>query len=76
MKQGTTRGTLTTSVESKPERKKRGRPKALTSRDYFAGVAMGALLTKAYGMTPSGMEDLKREAFVWADFMLEGDEEE
>lgn len=71
MKQGTTEPGTRTYHESKPERTpKRGRPKSLTSREYFAGVFVGLLMSKAYELTP----DIKKEAYRMADFMVEDDD--
>tara|TARA_R110002124_G_scaffold56016_4_gene158523 strand:+ start:1069 stop:1293 length:225 start_codon:yes stop_codon:yes gene_type:complete len=46
--------------------------KPLTSRRYLAGQAMAALISRS----PSSMHkaDLKREAYEWADFMLNDDQ--
>jgi hypothetical protein len=44
-------------------------PKPMTSRIYLAGQAMSALITKSNGMVRR--DDIKREAYEWADFMLE-----
>jgi len=43
--------------------------KPLTSRSYLAGQAMAALLSRS--PSPMHKGDLKREAYEWADFMLE-----
>jgi len=43
--------------------------KPLTSRRYLAGQAMAALLSRS--PSPMHKGDLKREAYEWADFMLE-----
>ena len=45
------------------------KPKPLTSRRYLAGQAMAALLSRS--PSPMHKGDLKREAYEWADFMLE-----
>jgi len=61
--------------EAKSYRQKKIKPplkdKPLTSRRYLAGQAMAALISRS----PSSMHkaDLKREAYEWADFMLEED---
>lgn len=44
-------------------------PKPLTSRRQLAGLAMVALLLKSQG--PVRKEDIRREAYEWADYMLE-----
>lgn len=44
------------------------KPKPLTSRVYLTGQAMSGLLARSQG--PIRMEDIKREAEAWADFML------
>jgi len=46
--------------------------KPLTSRRYLAGQAMAALLSRS--PSPMHKGDLKREAYEWADFMLEEDD--
>ena len=46
--------------------------KPLTSRRYLAGQAMAALLSRSN--SPMHKGDLKREAYEWADFMLEEDD--
>jgi hypothetical protein len=66
---------MTTSKSLKQEAeefKKRksppGRPNPMTSRIYLAGQAMNALLSRSQGSVRR--EDIKREAYEWADFML------
>jgi hypothetical protein len=44
-------------------------PKPLTSRIYLAGQAMSALISRNNGVVRR--DEIKREAFEWADFMLE-----
>ena len=62
--------------EAKNFRQKNIKPplktKALTSRRFMAGQAMAALLSRSPGHVHRG--DIKREAYDWADFMLEDDE--
>ena len=43
----------------------------LTSRRYVAGQALSGLLARSNGSV--NMEVLRREAYEWADFMLEED---
>jgi len=45
--------------------------KPLTSRRYIAGQALSGLLARSSGSV--NMEVLRREAYEWADFMLEED---
>jgi hypothetical protein len=45
--------------------------KPLTSRRYIAGQALSGLLARSSGYV--NMEVLRREAYEWADFMLEED---
>ena len=45
--------------------------KPLTSRRYLAGQALTGLLARSNGYV--NMEVLRREAYEWADFMLEED---
>ena len=65
----------TTSLEEEAEQyrqKKLGRPaknKPLTSRIYLAGQALAGLLVVSQGR--GKVEEIKREAFEWADKMLE-----
>lgn len=74
---GTTKATTTTLKKSSLEKeaeeytKKKSppvKPKPMTSRIYLAGQAMNALLSRSQG--PVRREDIKREAYEWADFML------
>lgn len=79
----TTKLTTTTSQKYKSERleqeakefrKKKSppvKPKPMTSRIYLAGQAMSALLTRNQG--PVRREDIKREAYEWADYFLSDD---
>jgi hypothetical protein len=41
----------------------------LNVRRYFAGQAMAALIIKSHGGVRKA--DIKREAYEWADYMLE-----
>ena len=45
--------------------------KPLTSRRYLAGQALSGLLARSNGYV--NMESVRREAYEWADFMLEND---
>jgi len=45
--------------------------KPLTSRKYLAGQALTGLLARSNGYV--NMEVLRREAYEWADFMLDDD---
>ena len=47
------------------------RLKPLTSSRYVAGQALSGLLARSNGSV--NMEVLRREAYEWADFMLEED---
>jgi hypothetical protein len=47
------------------------KPKPMTSRIYLAGQAMAALIVKTNGS--ARMEDVRREAYEWAEFMLDDD---
>ena len=38
-------------------------------REYYAGQALAGLLSRSQGLLR--MSEIKREAFEWADFMLE-----
>jgi len=66
----TTKHTSESLTTSKPERlAPKGRPKALTNRDYFAGQFASILFDKNYpGMD---LEAIKKEAYRMADFMTE-----
>jgi len=80
---GTTKDTTKTLSESKSVsleqeakefRKKKSppvKPKPMTSRIYLAGQAMSALLSRSQG--PMRREDIKREAYEWADYFLSDD---
>jgi hypothetical protein len=57
-------------MKDKPERlTPRGRPKALTNREYFAGVAFGLIFSKNYPQWNE--EEIKKEAYRLADFLIE-----
>ena len=45
--------------------------KPLTSRRYMAGQALSGLLARSNGYV--NMESVRREAYEWADFMLDDD---
>jgi hypothetical protein len=45
--------------------------KPLTSRRYLAGQALSGLLARSNGYV--NMESVRREAYEWADFMLDDD---
>jgi len=45
------------------------KPKPMTSRIYLAGQAMSALIVKSQGTLR--MSEVRREAYDWADFMLD-----
>ena len=45
--------------------------KPLTSRRYLAGQALAGLLARGRGFV--NKSDMKREAYEWADYMLEDD---
>ena len=45
--------------------------KPLTSRRYLAGQALAGLLARGRGFVNKA--DMKREAYEWADYMLEDD---
>ena len=61
-----------TTVESVPNKIPMGRPKSLTSKEYFTGVALGCFLSKTTGeLSRHQMEDIKRQASQWGDFMVE-----
>jgi len=66
----TTKPTTASLKMSKPERlAPKGRPKALTNRDYFAGQFASILFDKNFGeMT---LEGIKKEAYRMADLMIE-----
>lgn len=49
--------------------KTKTQPKAITARIYLAGQALAGLLSNVRG-SPS-MLDIKREAYDWADYMLD-----
>jgi hypothetical protein len=72
---GSTKPTSTTSnLEEEAKKftaKKRNPapPKPMTSRIYLAGQAMSALIASNHGV--ARRDEIKREAFEWADFMLE-----
>jgi hypothetical protein len=72
---GTTKHSTASLKMSKPERlaPTKGRPKALTNRDYFAGLFAGVLFDKNHGIMSE--EDIKKEAYRMADFMIAEEEE-
>ena len=47
-------------------------PNGIDRRDYYIGVALGALLSRSQGfISKESMLDIKKEANLWADLMLE-----
>jgi len=68
----TPKHTSASSITSKPERlaPKGNRTKTLSTRDYFAGQALGALISMGGGAEHQ-RADIKKEAYRWADFMIE-----
>lgn len=56
------------ATEFSAKKRPQVKPKAMTSRIYLAGQAMNALLSRSQG--PVRQEDIKREAYEWADYML------
>ena len=61
-----------TTMDTKPTKIPMGRPKSLTSKEYFTGVALGCFLSKTTGeMSRHQMEDIKKQASRWGDFMVE-----
>lgn len=56
------------ATEFVAKKKAQVKPKAMTSRIYLAGQAMSALLIRSQGLARK--EDIKREAYEWADYML------
>jgi|TARA_R110000822_G_scaffold221932_1_gene355452 hypothetical protein len=79
-----TRGTMSmatakriteSSITSKPERlAPKGRPKALTNRDYFAGLFAGVLFDKNH--STMNLREIQKEAYRMADFMIAEEVEE
>ena len=79
MKEGTTRHTLKTSSGSKTNLEKEAKDfvkkrkvtppkiKPMTSRIYLAGQAMSALMITSPN---AKAEDIKKQAYAWADLML------
>lgn len=63
-------------LEAKEYRQKKKKPlpkiKPLTSRRYLAGQALAGIL--ASGQGAGRMSEVKREAYDWADYMLEDDD--
>ena len=47
--------------------------KPLTSRRYLAGQALSGILSNSKGQIQ--MNEVRRSAYEWADFMLETDED-
>tara|TARA_S200002703_G_C3637500_1_gene195740 strand:- start:356 stop:574 length:219 start_codon:yes stop_codon:yes gene_type:complete len=66
---------LNLAEEAKKYRQKNKKPptktKPLTARRFMAGQAMAALLSRSSGHTHKA--DIKREAYEWADYMLDDD---
>ena len=61
-------------VEAKDFKKRKVTAKSLkplTSRRYMAGQALSGLLARSNGYV--NMESVRREAYEWADFMLDED---
>ena len=62
--------------EAKKYTRKKRNPdmiKPLTARRYLAGQALSGLLSGSRGAVQ--MQDLKRAAYDWADYMLEDNDE-
>ena len=67
---GTTKHSSASLKMSKPERlAPKGRPKALTNRDYFAGQFASILFDKNFG--EMDLAAIKKEAYRMADLMIE-----
>lgn len=52
----------------------KGRPRTqLSVRDFYMGTIVGGLIGRAVGvtLTPEHMQQIKDEANIWADFMLD-----
>ena len=47
-------------------------PKPLTARRHIAGAVLGGLIARSTGIIRK--EELKREAYEWADYMLSDDD--
>ena len=66
---------LNLAEEAKKYRQKNKKPptktKPLTARRFMAGQAMAALLSRSSGHVHKA--DIKREAYEWADYMLDDD---
>jgi hypothetical protein len=66
---------LNLEEEAKKYRQKNRKPpiktKPLTARRFMAGQAMAALLSRSSGHIHKA--DIKREAYEWADYMLDDD---
>jgi len=61
--------------EAKKYTRKKRNPdmiKPLTARRYLAGQALAGILSGSRGAL--NMSEVKRSAYEWADFMLEGDD--
>jgi hypothetical protein len=69
--------TTPTVLMDKPEKTPptKGRPKALTNRDYFAGLFAGVLFDKNH--STMDLREIQKEAYRMADFMIaeESDDE-
>lgn len=46
-------------------------PKGYTARQLFAAAALSGLLSRSQG--PVRMDEVRREAYEWADYMLENE---
>ena len=65
--------TLAEEAKKYAKRKKTTKTmKPLTSRRYMAGQALAGILSGSRGALR--MSEVKREAYDWADFMLEDDD--
>ena len=61
--------------EAKKYTRKKRNPdmlKPLTARRYLAGQALAGILSGSRGAL--NMSEVKRSAYEWADFMLDGDD--
>jgi len=61
-------------IEKPTQGNTKGRPRTqLSVRDFYIGTVVGGLIGRAVGvaLTPEHMQQIKEEANIWADFMLD-----
>lgn len=64
---GRPKKTTTLEEEAKEFMESKGKPKDISERTFLAGMALAGLLSRS---SYPHKEEIKKEAYSWADFML------